>query len=185
VRFKLWANSAAVRNQGLSYRAAGVEGRKGPYDVTLRLGSRAITCAQAANCSGSLAMSARSSVCLQQVTQLDAIQLHPQSPDTILPLSRILSSTAESLEGRDVNVFHIEEEIGSYLRVPRNAFSNYTGQSKRILSQEGSSGTRQHLLPRAASNYSVKVSGVSEHQRQSAATILSKVPFNPSRSRPP
>jgi hypothetical protein len=69
VRFKLWSNSAAMRQlrsdqEGLPYRAAGVEGRKGPYDdvmntVTLRLGSRAITCAQAANCSGSLAMSAR------------------------------------------------------------------------------------------------------------------------------
>ena len=84
-----------------------------------------------------------------------------------------------------MNVFKIVSAIGSYLRVPRdalrlsdNTLSDNTGQSKRILSQEGSSGTRQHLLPRAASN-SVKVSGASEHQRQSAATILSKVPFNP------
>ncbi len=66
VRFKLWANSAAVRqlknDKQLSYHAAG-GCRQGSYDVmntvTLRLGSRAITCAQAANCSGSLAMSAR------------------------------------------------------------------------------------------------------------------------------
>ena len=116
------------------------------------------------------------------------VELIPQSPDTFSPLSRILSSTAaESIEGRDVNVFKIESAIGSYLRVPRNALrlSHNTGQSKRTLSQEGSSGTRQHLLPRAASD-SVKVSGVSEHQRQSAATILSKVPFNLKKAcRPP
>jgi hypothetical protein len=76
-----------------------------------------------------------------------------------------------------MNVSKIVSEIGCFLHVPRNALrlSDNIGQSKRILSQEGISGTRQHL--RAASN-SVKVSGVSEHQRQSAATILSKVPFN-------